>query len=440
MAGSRPWSSANPDLRRRTQMPAVPIAAIEEELLERLTPLSFKPLSGTLGTHQKPMRDRLLTLPVMVAIVLSLVYRQIPSLSELLRVLQAEGLLWVVPLSLSVEALSKRLRILPCEVFHDLFNDLLPQFQGSSRPMSPLWQAIVPHFSALCVADGSTLEELRRQTKDLRQESKTVLAGKLMAVVDLVSHRPLHLKYTDKAKANDKTFTDWLLETLPRGGLLVFDLGFFKFKWFDQFGEQQKYFVTRLREKTAYRPLRVLSQGPRYRDELVELGQYRSNPCQTQLRLVSVLWDTTWYTYLTNVLDPNQLPAHLVCELYRRRWRIEDAFAITKRLLGLAYLWVGDRNGVQMQIYATWIFYAILNDLCAQVAVALNQPLEKISMEMVFRGLYHYAQKVRKGVQISTVTFLVEQAKLLGLVKTVRNRHRQRDEHFQQIWGFPLLS
>ena len=39
-------------------------------------------------------------------------------------------------------------------------------------------------------------------------------------------------------------------------------------------------------------------------------------------------------------------------DLYRRRWSIEDAFAITKRLLGLSYLWVGDTNGVQIQLFA----------------------------------------------------------------------------------------
>ncbi|GBL12713.1 hypothetical protein MSj_04233 [Microcystis aeruginosa Sj] len=41
------------------------------------------------------MRDRLLTLPVVVALLVSLVYRQIAGLSEAVRVLKEEGLLWV---------------------------------------------------------------------------------------------------------------------------------------------------------------------------------------------------------------------------------------------------------------------------------------------------------------------------------------------------------
>ena len=54
---------------------------------------------------------RLLNLPVMVALILSLVYRQIAGLSEAVRVLKEEGLLWVEPIEFSKQALSKRLKI-----------------------------------------------------------------------------------------------------------------------------------------------------------------------------------------------------------------------------------------------------------------------------------------------------------------------------------------
>ena len=84
----------------------------------------------------------------------------------------------------------------------------------------------------------------------------------------------------------------------------------------------------------------------------------------------------TWYQYLTNVLSPEQLSAEEVCDLYRRRWTIEEAFLLTKRLLGLAYLWVGNKNGIQIQIICTLIFYTVLNQLVGEVAIALSQPKE----------------------------------------------------------------
>ena len=181
--------------------------------------------------------------------------------------------------------------------------------------------------------------------------------------------------------------------------------------------------------------VKTLSVGLYFRDQIIEMGEYRSNPCKHQVRMVSVLWGQDWYHYLTNVVDPNVLSAQQVCDLYRRRWSIEDAFAITKRLLGLSYLWVGDTNGVQIQLFASWIFYAVLNDLCSQVAVALGQPKEVISLEMVFRALAHFHVSHVERETDDLIAYLVEHSQLFGLVKFRRKRHRQRDAISQQIWA-----
>ena len=111
---------------------------------------------------------------------------------------------------------------------------------------------------------------------------------------------------------------------------------------------------------------------------------------------------------------------------------------MTKPLLIICWhvcLWVGGTNGVQIQIFATWIFYAVLNDLCSQVAVALNQPKERISTEMVFRGLYHFARALMRSESTDVVTYLVEHHKLLGLVKAERKRHREHAARSQEIWA-----
>jgi hypothetical protein len=297
------------------------------------------------------------------------------------------------------------------------------------------WKAVRARFPLLACVDGSTLEALRKKTQALREVSGLVLAGRMMVLVEALGHRPLWQRYTDEAAANDKRFTAEILGAVPLGGLLIFDLGFFSFLWFDTFTDERKYFVTRLRQKTASKTVRVLSQGPYYRDEIIQLGQYRSNPCRHQLRLVSVLWQGQWYRYLTNVLEPAHLSARQVCELYRRRWRIEDAFLLTKRVLDLAYLWTASANGVQLQIYATLIFYAVLLNLCHHVAQALSEPLDRISVEMVFRALYHFSRAVQRGETETLVDFLAAHAALLGLVKRQRKRDRERLQQDQLVWG-----
>ena len=98
------------------------------------------------------------------------------------------------------------------------------------------------------------------------------------------------------------------------------------------------------------------------------MGLYRSPPCTPPLRLGSVLWQGPWYRYRTNVLDPQPLSARQVCERYRRRWRLEDAFALTKRVLDLASWWTGATHAGQWPLYATLIVSAVRLTVCQQVA------------------------------------------------------------------------
>ena len=387
------------EFRHRSQVPMPAVEEVEQQLVALLSPSLLAPRQMERHDPRQPqrvirMRQRLLTLPVMVAIVVSLVWRRMPAVTEVQRVLAREGLLWVTPVRVSLPALTKRLDVLPAAVMGQLFAEVCARLQAQAPPAlpHPRWAPVRDAFSLIAIVDGSTLEALRKKTQVLRERQGLVLGGKMMVMVEAFSHRPLWQLYTDDAAANDKRFAAEIMAALPIGGLLVFDLGFFSFLWFDDFTDQQKFFVTRMRAKTAYRTVQGLSQGPYYRDEIIQVGQYRSNPCKHPLRMVSVLWQGGGYRYLTNVLDPQGLSARQVCELYRRRWRIEDAFALTKRVLDLAYLWTGSTNAVQLQIYATLIFYAVLLTICQQVAQVLGEPLERISVEMVFRAFYHYGQ------------------------------------------------
>jgi len=69
---------------------------------------------------------------------------------------------------------------------------------------------------------------------------------------------------------------------------------------------------------------------------------------------------------------------------------------------------------------------AVLLTLCQQVAEVLGEPLERISVEMVFRAFYHYSRAIQRGEADDLVLFLAEHAKLLGIVKRWRKHHRER--------------
>jgi DDE family transposase len=435
----------NPDFRHRVPGPLPALAEIEAELFALLTPALLAPRQLERHDPRNPqrhirLRARILTLPVMVALVVSLVWRRLGSIAEVHRVLAQDGVLWVSPLQVSDQAIAKRLDTLPAHALAEVFTEVSARLQPQPPPQLPhleSWMEVRPRFARIAMGDGSTLEAIRKKTQALQTQPGCVLAGRMMVMVEAFTHRPLWQLYTEDAAANDKRFAPEILAALPAGGLLIFDLGFFSFLWFDDFAGQHKYFVTRLRQKTAYRTTHVLSHSAYYCDELMEVGLYRSHPCRHPLRLVSVLWRGPWYRYLTNVLDPAQLSARQVCDLYRRRWRIEDAFLVTKRVLDLAYLWKASPNGIQLQLYATLLFYLVLLNVCQQVAHSLNEPLEQISVEMVFRAFYHYSRALTRGETLELVPYLVHHAKLLGLVKRRRQRHQEIQQTEQLVWGSP---
>lgn len=87
----------------------------------------------------------------------------------------------------------------------------------------------------------------------------------------------------------------------------------------------------------------------------------------------------------------------------RRHIEAQDAVALVKRLLGLAYFWSGAENAVQLQLYATWILYAVLLDLGDAVAAALGQPLAAISLDRLYRHLYFFTVAYQAGTATDVV-------------------------------------
>jgi len=222
-----------------------------------------------------------------------------------------------------------------------------------------------------------------------------------------------------------------------------------------------------------------------FRGAIVWIGDTDKGTYQ-QVRLIRVLFHGKWYAYLTNELDAERLPVHMAVDLYRQRWRIEDAFLITKSLqvallgaMGLSYFFSGANNAVSLQVWATWILYAVLVDLTesgrsrprgpfeglghmvAEAQAPLRgraarsrgwgvaRPFADISkvallgtMEMVFRALPFFVRALHRGETESgpsrprgpfeglghdLLTFLVTHYKLYGLIKRKRSTTPQKE-------------
>jgi hypothetical protein len=367
------------------------------------------------------LRERLLTLPGMMALVLSLIWRQVSGVSELLRIVREEVVLWQPPVRVSQQAFSQRLGSLPAELFERVLQTLLPQMQARwaarPRPLPPEVAWAAAHYQQVLIADGSTLDALLRQVGLLQEALTFPLAGRMLALLDLGSRLPQRVWYEEDAAAHDQRFWPQMLAHLRAGTLLIFDLGFTNFGHFAQLTTQQVSFITRAKVNLKATLIQSLRHLPALHDDLVWIG---TGADRQQVRRVQVLLAGKWYRYLTNELDPARLPPEYVVALYHQRWRIEDAYALVKRLLGLAYLWSGAINAIQLQLWATWILYAVLIDLTDEVADSLKRPFAALSVEMVYRGLYHFTQAAHRGQATDVVAYLATNADWLGILKRPR--------------------
>jgi hypothetical protein len=264
------------------------------------------------------------------------------------------------------------------------------------------------------------------------------LAGKICTVIELASQLPVQIWFNEDAKAHDCQFLDDLLALATANTLLVLDRGFYDFAWWAKLIAKQVDFICAAKSNLAYTVIQELSLTPRLKDRLIDLGQDQQGHPLVRLRLIEVPKGRGWYRYVTSVLDPEVLPPYVVVDLYARRWRIEDAFHLVKRLLGLAYLWTGSLNGIKLQIWATWLMYAVLVDLSDAVAEAVQLPLERISMEMVWRGLYHFNDAYNRDLAHDPVSYLAApENRDLGVIKTIRKppKHLDFSPYFKTLPG-----
>jgi hypothetical protein len=426
----------NPDHVRRRNRPSANDEVIEEQFKELLSPSVFNQESyyRSLG-----MRSRILNLPLMVAAILTLIWRQVPSVHELTRMLNREDLLWCKAIKVRQQSLSERFLVFPAALFEGVYKDLVPRLIGrwnerEARPLPPAIAHAQGHFDEILVADGSTLEALFRKLDALKEVAGGELAGKMCLVIDLVRQLPKELWFSEEAMSHDTSFSEKLLDLVGGKTLLILDRGFYDFTFFARLVGQGTQLITRLKANAAIETVRMLTKTDTVRDAIIRLGSGQNGAPILTMRLIEVRVARTWHRYVTSVLDPNVLPPFVVADLYRRRWRIEDAFHTAKRLLGLAYLWTGSVNGIQLQIWATWLFYAMLVDLGDAVADAVVLPFDRISLEMLFRAIYHFTQDRHKGTASDPIAYFADPKNNdLGIVKQKRKQIPKLD-----LRPFPL--
>ncbi len=327
------------------------------------------------------------------------VLRGFSSKLEIWRLLSS-GQFWFYPrFPVSDEAVYDRLERAGTAPMEGLFG----QITGLLRDrLAPFAQRELAPFAAEVVAlDEATLDSVARRLPALRSLPKgdgRLLAGKLSGLFDIRRQQWARVQYIPDAQQNEKVAARGMVEGLAKGALILADLGYFGFAWFDALTESGHWWISRLRAKTSYRVIHVFYEGADLFDGIVFLGAHRADRAAHAARLVRFRVGGTLYSYLTNVLDPTVLPIAEIARLYARRWDIELAIKLVKTHLGLHLIWSVKEVAIVQQVLAVLVISQVLMALRMEIAGRAGADPFEVSMELLVRHLPQYAYTGRDPV------------------------------------------
>jgi len=364
-------------------------------------------------------RPRVMPAVALWAGVLVGVIRGFSSQLEIWRLLTAKGL-WDFPrLAVSDDAVYKRLQHAGRETFQNVFRQVTAVLQKRLPAVVNTLGTLAAFATGVYALDSMTLDAVTKRLPAVRAQAGPLLPGKVAAVFDVRAQLWRTVEFVGNAQANDKSAARGLLTGLEAGSLILADLGYFAFAWFDDLTRQGFYWVSRLRAKTSYEIRHVFYQRDGVLDALVWLGKYRADRAAYAVRLVQITRHGRTWAYLTNVLEPTRLSLHEISHLYARRWDIERMFNLVKTHLHLHGLWSSQVTVVIHQVYAVFTIAQIILGLRADIAQRAQAEIDEVSLDLIIRWIPRLAQSGEDPVQ--AIAERGRQAKIIRPVQRIRH-------------------
>jgi hypothetical protein len=384
---------------------------IDRFLQELVTGLEPGEEPGTMG------RPRILPSLCLWGGLLVCVLRGFSSQLELWRLLSQRGL-WDYPrFPVSDQAVYQRLANGGTAPMEHLFSQVTALLAERLAPYAPT--DLAPFAQEVAVLDASTLDPIARTLPSLRgvpNGDPTLLPGQVAGVFDVRRQLWRTIRFVPEPQQNEKVLARELLATVPVGSLVLTDLGYFGFEWFDDLSDGGYFWLSRLRAKTSLsEPIHTFYEDGETRDVLVWLGAHRADCAKHAVRLVEFRYHGVLHRYLTNVRDPQQCSLQDIATLYARRWDIELAVKLVKRELNLHLLWSAKAVVIQQQLWATLIIAQILQALRLEIAGRAGVDPFDVSLPLLVQELRWSA---RDGTD--PIAFLVAHGVAMRVIRPSR--------------------
>jgi hypothetical protein len=287
---------------------------------------------------------------------------------------------------------------------------LQPALQAYHQRHAPL-----ASFAKEVVAlDEMYLDQVSRRLPMLRHFKKgdvQLLPGKLVALFDVRLQQWRAIEYIAQAKQNGMQEARGLLGSVKQGALVLADLGYFCFQWFDELTDRGYSWISRVKENTSVVVLHTYYEAGETFDRLVWLGAWNIKS-KYAVRQVQFRQGGELRQYFTNVCDPTVLPLVEIARLYARRWDIELAFLTLKRELGLHLIWSSKSVVILAQVWACLIIAQVLQAIRMEVALRAEVDAFDVSLPLLIEALPQFGLQGRDGI-----VECVRQGRRLGIIR-----------------------
>ena len=217
---------------------------------------------------------------------------------------------------------------------------------------------------------------------------RTTKAGiKLHTLLDFKGNIPTFIHITD-ARVSDVKMLDVIL--FEPGAFYVMDRGYLDFARLYAVHIAGSFFVIRAKDNTKLRRLyskpitdEEKKQGIRCDQIVVLTGKKAGKNYPEKLRRIKYYdaENDQYYVFLTNNFT---LPALIIAELYRYRWRVELFFKWIKQHLKVQSFWGYSENAAKTQIWIAMASYALVAIVKKKLSLtqSMNEILQILSISL----------------------------------------------------------
>jgi len=267
----------------------------------------------------------------------------------------------------------------PAALFEEVFHRLLRRTQREA-PGHRF------RFKGKLISLDASLIELTASLFPWAGYQATKGAIKLHVGLDHGGHLPAFVAVTE-GRRNEIHWARAL--DLPAGSVVVFDRGFYDYRFFNQLNQKKIRFVTRLKRDIRYTVLErraVREDSGLTSDQTIRLEGKTAEKYGLVLRRIGYRDPQTGkhYVFLTNA---QTLAATTITEVYRSRWQIELFFKWIKQNLKIKSFLGNSLNAVLSQLWVALIAYLLVAYLkfLGRFAGSMSQILRLLHLNLFHR-------------------------------------------------------